>query len=107
VVAGVLVIGVVEVEAGAVEPVVDDIGGLDVVFSVVLPVVVVGDVVGPTVVVVGDLQADAREIEASAVPAVKIPALFKTCRLEYLVTRNILFISSSCFIAFSGYSLSL
>ena len=61
-------------------------------------VVFVGDVVVPVVTLPEDLQADVSETDAMAVPAATIAALFRNCRLEYLVTRKMSFLPRlSCF----------
>ena len=69
-----------------------EVGGVVVVVDVVVVLVVggvsvvsVGDAVVPVVAL--DLQAEASETDARAVPAATMAALFRNCRLEYLVTR--------------------
>lgn len=55
-------------------------------------VVVVGGVVVPVVALSEDLQPDASGMDANAVPAATIAALFRNCLLEYLVTRKMAFL---------------
>ena len=95
----VLVTGVVEVETGALEvgavEVAMDEGAVEVVS--VVPGAVVSVVVFAEVP--DDLQAAGKE--ASATPAAATAACFKNCRLEKVMTRNILLFRGFCFSSFS------
>jgi hypothetical protein len=77
----------VELEAGGLED-----GGVVGVVEVLPPVEGLTPVVVSAVVMPGDLQADASETDAIAVPAVTIAALLRNCLLEYLVTRKMAFL---------------
>lgn len=81
--AGVSVTGVVEVEITEVD--VAEVGAFDVTGP---PVVGLTPVVAEVVMLPEDLQAEDRETDDMAAPSARMPALFKNCRLEYLVTRK-------------------
>ena len=95
----VLVTGVVEVETGALE-----VGAVEVAIdesTVGVVTIEPGDVVSVVVstVLPGDLQAAGKE--AIATPAAATAACFKNCRLEKVMTRNILLFRGFCFSSFS------